>query len=78
MADERGSNSFCLLGVHIPFSRLSGVHTPIPKKDIVNEIPSKKRPLIKIEPTFFYDDRDHDQSRELMMIKKLITMRIWV
>ncbi|KAJ8444664.1 hypothetical protein Cgig2_023727 [Carnegiea gigantea] len=62
MADEQGNKSICLLGTHVHFLRLFGVHIPIPKVDTTSKDP-KKRSLIKTEPIFFDDDDDHhDES----------------
>ncbi|KAJ8444662.1 hypothetical protein Cgig2_023725 [Carnegiea gigantea] len=65
MAQEQGNKTVCLLGVHVQFLRLFGVHIPIP----TNQNP-KKRSLIKTEPIFFDDDDHEYQSRELLKRQK--------
>jgi len=68
MADQQGNKSICLLGAHVHFLRLFGVHIPIPEVHTTNKDP-KKRSLIKTEPIFF-DDDDHYHHDESMLKKE--------
>ncbi|KAJ8420575.1 hypothetical protein Cgig2_021136 [Carnegiea gigantea] len=70
MADQQGNKSICLLGAHVHFLRLFGVHIPIPEVDTTNKDP-KKRSLIKTEPIFFDDDDNHHEYQS--MLKKAKT-----
>jgi len=74
MEDELGNKSICLLGVHIQFLRLFGVHIPIPKDDTTTDNNPKKRSLIKTEPIFL----DDDDRKSTLKKAKTTTMRIWV
>jgi len=56
MADELGNKCICLLGVHIQFLRIFGVHIPIPKDDTTTDKNPTKRSLMRTEPIFFDDD----------------------